>query len=136
MEITNPQRPARRTLAPEDLYSLEDYARLRPDFRAQVMAHKEARKVPIGPKGVERRAWVRLAGFDRLCAIADEDLEGEDETNPSSVHFMRFELTPEMRRAVKAGAAIAAGIDHERYHHSVEPVAPPVRDSLAQDLIA
>jgi hypothetical protein len=191
-------------LAPEHLYSLQDYARLRPDFRARVMAHKEARKVPIGPnatlyfedrltmqyqvqemlrieriadpagiadelavynalvpdgtnwkatfmmeypdaeerrkalaelKGVERRVWVRVAGFDPVYAIADEDLEREDETKTSSVHFMRFELTPEMRRAVKAGAAIAAGIDHERYRHSVEAVAPAVRDSLALDLM-
>jgi hypothetical protein len=203
MEITNPERQAGK-LAPEDLFSLEDYAALRPDFRARVMAHKEARKLPIGPnatlyfedrltmqyqvqemlrieriadaegiaqelavynalvpdgtnwkatfmveypeveerrkalaqlKGVERRVWVRVAGFDPVYAIADEDLEREDETKTSSVHFMRFELTPEMRRAVKAGAAIAAGIDHEHYRHSVEAVAPAVRDSLARDLI-
>jgi len=203
MEVTNLERHAGK-LAPEDLYSLEDYAALRPDLRARVMKHKEARKVAIGPnatlyfedrltmqyqiqemlriehiadaegiaqelavynplvpdgtnwkasfmieypdaeerrkalaelKGVERRVWVRVAGFTPVYAIADEDLEREDETKTSSVHFMRFELTPEMRRAVKAGAAIGAGIDHPHYRHTVEAVAPAVRDSLAQDLI-
>lgn len=96
----------------------------------------ERRKALAQLKGVERRVWVRVAGFDPVYAIADEDLEREDETKTSSVHFMRFELTPEMRRAVKSGAAIAAGIDHEHYRYAVEAVAPPVRDSLAQDLIA
>jgi hypothetical protein len=96
---------------------------------------EERRKALAELKGVERRVWVRVAGFDPVYAIADEDLEREDETKTSSVHFMRFELTPEMCRAVKAGAAIAASIDHERYRHSVEAVAPAVRDSLALDLM-
>ena len=189
-------------LAAQDLYSLQDYARLRHGFRAQVMEHKETRKVPIGPnatlyfedrltmqyqvqemlrieriddpagiadelavynalvpdgsnwkatfmieyldvderrkalaglKGIERRVWMRVAGSEPVYAIADEDLEREDETKTSAVHFMRFELTPEMRRAVKAGAAVSAGIDHARYRHAVK-LAPAVRDSLAQDL--
>jgi hypothetical protein len=36
-------------LSHEDLYSLEEYARIRPEFRAKVMAHKKHRRVPIGP---------------------------------------------------------------------------------------
>ncbi|MGA7979634.1 MAG: DUF3501 family protein, partial [Chromatiaceae bacterium] len=42
--------------------------------------------------GIEDRVWVRVAGFDKVGAIADEDLEREDETKTSSVHFLRFEL--------------------------------------------
>lgn len=33
----------------EDLYSLEQYAEIRQNFRAEVMAHKKNRQVPIGP---------------------------------------------------------------------------------------
>ncbi len=35
-------------LKPEDLYSLEEYSRIRNDFRAKVMAHKQNRKVHVG----------------------------------------------------------------------------------------
>jgi hypothetical protein len=85
-------------------------------------------------KGIEDRIWVRVAGFEPVRPIADEDLEREDETKTSSVHFLRFELTPEMAQAVKQGAAIAMGIDHPAYTHQVDPVPVAVRDSLAQDL--
>lgn len=36
-------------LTREDLYSLERYAEIRPEFRARVMAHKKNRNVAIGP---------------------------------------------------------------------------------------
>jgi hypothetical protein len=75
-----------------------------------------------------------VADFARITPIADEDLEREDEHKTSSVHFMRFELTPEMVSAVKDGAAISMGIDHPAYTYSVEPVSQNVRDSLAGDL--
>ena len=63
-------------------------------------------------KGVEKRVWVQAAGCGRVYAIADEDLEREDEVKTSSVHFLRFELTPEMIRSLKHGAALVMGIDH------------------------
>ena len=187
----------------EDLFSLEKYAEVRPQFRAQVMAHKQNRQVSIGPnatlyfedrmtmqyqvqemlrierifesggineeleaynplipdgsnwkatfmvefpdveerrvalrrlKGIENRVWVRVAGFEPVRPIADEDLEREDEEKTSSVHFLRFELTPDMVRAVKQGAAISMGIDHPAYNHQVDPIPAATRDSLAQDL--
>lgn len=187
----------------EDLFSLEKYAEVRPQFRAQVMAHKQNRQVSIGPnatlyfedrmtmqyqvqemlrierifetqgindelaaynplipdgsnwkatfmvefpdveerrvalkrlKGVENRVWARVAGFEPVRPIADEDLEREDEEKTSSVHFLRFELAPDMVRAVKQGAAISMGIDHPAYTHQVDPVPAATRDSLAQDL--
>ncbi|MDH5512273.1 MAG: DUF3501 family protein [Gammaproteobacteria bacterium] len=85
-------------------------------------------------KGVETRVWVRIAGFEPVRPIADEDLEREDEDKTSSVHFLRFELTPGMIQAVKQGAAVAMGIDHPAYTHQVDPVAAKTRDSLADDL--
>ena len=88
-----------------------------------------------GLKGIEDRCWVRVAGFDRVYAIADEDLERENDEKTSSVHFMRFELSPEMRAQVQDGAAIAVGIDHDNYKHEVNPLPQPIRDSLAKDLV-
>lgn len=84
--------------------------------------------------GVEDKVWLQVAGFDRVWAIADEDLERETEEKTSSVHFLRFELVPEMVAAVKNGAAINAGIDHDHLCQSIEPVPQNVRDSLAGDL--
>jgi Protein of unknown function (DUF3501) len=84
-------------------------------------------------KGVEDRCWVQVAG-ERVWAIADEDLERENEEKTSSVHFLRFELSPQMCAQVKAGAAIAAGIDHDNYRHEVASLPANIRDSLAKDL--
>jgi hypothetical protein len=85
-------------------------------------------------KGIETRVWARVAGYEPVRPYADEDLEREDEDKTSSVHFLRFELTPEMVKAVKQGAAIAMGIDHPAYTHQLDPLPQAVRDSLAQDL--
>lgn len=85
-------------------------------------------------KGIERRCWVRVAGFDPVFAIADEDLERENPEKTSSVHFLRFELAPPMIAALAQGAALSAGIDHERYHHAIEPVPEPTRAALMADL--
>ena len=68
-----------------------------------------------------------------MYPIANEDLDRETEDKTSAVHFMRFELTPPMIAAAKAGAAIRAGIDHDLYRESVT-VPQAVRDSLAADL--
>lgn len=189
-------------LTGDDLFSLEKYAQVRGEFRAQVMAHKKDRQVHIGAhatlyfedrltmhyqiqemlraerifesegiqeeldaynplipdgsnwkatfmieyedvderrealarlKGIEDLTWVRVAGFDKVFAIADEDMEREDETKTSSVHFVRFELTPAMAAAVKSGAAVSMGTDHPDYGYQVQ-VPPATRDSLAADL--
>src|SRR5687768_3269690 len=85
-------------------------------------------------KGVEDRCWVQVAGCERVWAIADEALERENDDKTSSVHFLRFELSPQMCEQVKAGAAIAAGIDHENYRCEVAQLPANVRDSLAKDL--
>jgi hypothetical protein len=191
-----------RKLQPEDLHPLEQYARIRSDFRARVIAHKKNRQVAIGAnvtvhfedrltmqyqvqemlrierifepegiaeelgtynalipdgsnwkatfmieypdaeerrvalqrlKGVERHVWVRVSGFDRVYAIADEDIERENDEKTSSVHFLRFELTPEMIGRVKHGADVQIGIDHEAYDFTVA-VPADVRASLADDL--
>jgi len=83
--------------------------------------------------GIEDRVWVQVAGWKKVFAIADEDLERADETKTSSVHFLRFELMPEMTAALKAGAGLAAGIDHPHYRQAVT-IIDAVRTSLVQDL--
>ncbi len=202
-QLNGPTAPGHRKLRPEDLYSLEQYARQRAQFRPQVISHKKQRTLQVGPnatfsfedrltvhyqvqemlrierifeqagiadelgaynplipdgsnwkatflleypdpverkaalaglKGVEDRCWVQVAGHERVYAIADEDLDRENDEKTSSVHFLRFELTPGMVAAVKAGAALAVGVDHENYRHAVDPVTEAVRTSLLADL--
>jgi len=84
--------------------------------------------------GIDRKTWVQVEGFDKVFAISNEDLDRETEDKTSAVHFMRFELTPDMIAAVKQGAAIAMGIDHENYSHEVSPVPENYREALVNDL--
>jgi len=189
-------------LSAGDLMSLEQYARERPDFRARVLQHKQARQLAVGPnttwsfedrltiqyqvqemlrverifepqgiadeldaynplipdgrnwkvtlllefepaarpqalarlKGIEDRCWVQIAGHERVFAIADEDLERENADKTSAVHFLRFELAAPMIASLHAGAALACGIDHEHYRHSVPAVPVAVRRALCADL--
>jgi len=84
--------------------------------------------------GIDRKTWVQVEGFDKVFAISNEDLERETEEKTSAVHFMRFELAPDMIAAAKEGAAISVGIDHENYLHSVLPVPDNYRQALVDDL--
>ena len=103
-------------------------------FMVEFPEVEERREALRRLKGVENRVWVRVAGFEPVRPHVDEDLEREDEEKTSAVHFMRFELTPEMVKAVKQGVAIAMGIDHTAYTHQTDPILPATRDSLARDL--
>jgi hypothetical protein len=85
-------------------------------------------------KGIEDRVWVQVEGCARIYAIADEDLERENEEKTSAVHFLRFELSQEMKRALKHGVALSMGVDHPNYQAELCAVAPGARASLAQDL--
>ncbi len=190
-------------LTRDELFSLEQYAEARSEFRSRVMAHKKNRNVQIGEHatlyfedkltmqyqiqemlriervfeadgineelnvynplipdgdnwkatfmieytdverrkealakmiGVEKRVWAKVDGFDHVWAIADEDLERDTEEKTSSVHFLRFQLTPEIVLAVKNGANIGMGIEHEAYCHQVDPIPSNIKDSLLADL--
>lgn len=189
-------------LTRSDLYSLEKYAEIRPQFRARVIAHKKNRRLALGEHaalyfedaltmqyqiqemlrlermfepgpiqdeldvynplipdgsnwkatfmveypdaderrealarlvGIEDTVWLQVAGHDKVYPIANEDLDRSSPDKTASVHFMRFELTPAMCSAVKAGAAIEAGIDHPGCRLALT-VPAPIRDSLAADL--
>lgn len=94
-------------------------------------AERQVRLVEL--KGIEGRVWMGVAGFDKVYAISDEDLERENESKTSAVHFQRFELSRDMAAAAKGGAPIRAGVDHPAYRESLT-LPEPVRASLAGDL--
>jgi hypothetical protein len=189
-------------LSRDDLYSLEQYAEMRPGFREKVLAHKKNRRLDLGTNaalyfedrltmqyqvqemlrierifeadgineeleaynplipdgsnwkatfmvefpdveerkamlaqlvGIEDRVYVQVADFDRVYPIADEDLERDTEEKTSAVHFLRFELSAEQVAALKGGASLIAGIDHENYRVEISPVPDNIRESLIND---
>ena len=187
----------------EDLWSLEEYADKRADFKKQVLAIKKNRKVALGENatlyfeneqtiryqiqemlriekvfeadgindelgaynplipdgsnwkatfmieygdpeerakvlatlgGVEDKVWVRVEGFDKSFAIANEDMERSTDEKTSAVHFMRFELTADMTQAVKDNKSISMGIDYDGFDQLIDPISEESRVSLLQDL--
>ncbi len=84
--------------------------------------------------GIEDRVWLRVDAHAPVFAIADEDLPRDTAEKTSSVHFLRFDLDPKMRAALKGGAGLAAGIDHDAYRHILDPIPSTVRDALIADL--
>ena len=84
--------------------------------------------------GVEDRVFVEVEGHARVYAIADEDLDRENDEKTSSVHFLRFELTPEMKAALKYGVGLGLGVDHPNYQASIPAVGDPTRQALVADL--
>ncbi len=82
---------------------------------------------------VENRTYIQIQGFDRVYAIADEDLERANSEKTSSVHFSRFEFTTDMVAAIKNGAAIAMGSDHPNYNYRVDEIDPETQGSLIED---
>jgi len=85
-------------------------------------------------KGIEDRCWVQVSGQERVFAIADEDLERENDEKTSSVHFLRFELTLPMITSLRGGATLAVGVDHDHYPHAIEAVSAATRQALIADL--
>ncbi|MEZ5582864.1 MAG: DUF3501 family protein [Candidatus Competibacteraceae bacterium] len=94
---------------------------------------EERRRALAELKGLEDRIWLQVKGFDPVWPIADEDLERENEEKTSSVHFLRFEFTPEMIAAAKQGAGLGAGVDHSHYQATVDALPDPVRQALVAD---
>ncbi len=93
----------------------------------------ERREALARLKGVERTVWVQVEGCPRVYAIADEDLERENEEKTSAVHFLRFELDAASREALRGGAAVSVGVDHPQYSATTR-LEPAVRASLVEDL--
>jgi len=85
--------------------------------------------------GIEDHVWIRIEGCKPVYAIADEDLDRENDEKTSSVHFLRFELAEDMKLRLRAGAALAIGIDHPNYTHAIAEVEDAARSSLLCDLV-
>ena len=120
---------------------LDAYNPLIPDgrnFKATMMIQypdvEERKRALARLKGIEDRVWVQVEGCPKVYATADEDLERETEEKTSSVHFLRFELTDEMAKALKYGVGLAVGVDHPEYRFEIGAVPANVRNSLAGDL--
>lgn len=121
---------------------IDAYNPLIPDgsnWKATMMIEYEdldERKVMLGKLiGVEEKVWVQVGDFEKVYPIADEDLQRETEVKTSAVHFLRFELSNEMIRALKGGAVLIMGVNHSAYQ-VVTPVKPEIQSSLLQDLAA
>ena len=119
---------------------IEAYAPLMPDgsnWKATMLIEypdvNERKRELARLIGVEDRMFVEVEGQTRVYAIADEDLDRENDEKTSAVHFVRFELTPPMCAAVKAGASVKLGCDHTNYPAHVA-IAPEALASLAGDL--
>ncbi len=84
--------------------------------------------------GIEDKVWVQVGELDKVYAIADEDMDRENDVKTSAVHFMRFELTETMIVELQAGASLQMGIDHANYPLPAVMVTPQVKESLAADL--
>lgn len=85
-------------------------------------------------RGIERSIWIQVAGCARLFAIADEDMERDNAEKTSAVHFLRFELGLDMVRALRAGSALAAGVDHPEYRIVTRHLPDALRQALIEDL--
>jgi hypothetical protein len=84
--------------------------------------------------GIEDKVWVRIGPGEKCYAIADEDLDRENDEKTSSVHFLRFELDERAKGALRAGDPLAVGVDHPAYAAACDPVSPESRASLLGDL--
>ena len=69
--------------------------------------------------GIENLVWLQVEGFDKVYAIANEDLERSTDEKTSAVHFMRFELTENMKHALAEGASLKFGVEHDLYPHQI-----------------
>ncbi len=192
-------------LSRADLWSLEEYAEERPQFRARVLEHKKHRQVALGEHarlyfedeltikyqvqemlriekvfeaegireeleaynplipdgsnwkatfmieyedpteraerlaemiGIEDKVWLQVGDCAPVYAIADEDLDRSNDVKTSSVHFLRFELGPDVIEAARRGEPISAGIDHQAYPIAAFTLDEAVRESLVGDLAA
>lgn len=119
---------------------LDAYNPLVPDgrnFKATMMLEypdPEARRLWLERLiGIEDKVWIQVEGCERVLAIADEDLDRENEQKTSSVHFLRFELSDDMVAALRYGMALSVGVDHAQCHAAME-LPGETRDALIKDL--
>ena len=125
----------------EIVHELETYLPLVPDganWKATMMieypdpAERAERLAQM--VGIEDKVWIKADDFTPVYAIADEDLDRENTEKTSSVHFLRFELTPDMIQALKQNGKLAMGVDHPAYRATIDSINEESRTSLINDL--
>ena len=84
--------------------------------------------------GIEDRVFMQVEGEPPVYAIADEDLERDNDQKTSAVHFVRFEFTPAIKARLRDGAALQIGCDHPNYPVPTQTIEPRVRAALVKDL--
>ncbi|WP_213765368.1 DUF3501 family protein [Caballeronia sp. dw_19] len=84
--------------------------------------------------GIEDHVFIQVVGEPPVYAIADEDLERENEEKTSAVHFVRFEFTPAMKAQLRDGAALRIGCDHPNYMVPTQMIESRARASVLKDL--
>lgn len=84
--------------------------------------------------GIEDRLFIQVEGQPRVYAIADEDLDRETDEKTSAVHFVRFELTADMKKALNSGAQMMVGCDHKNYPVHLEELPQEQLAALLLDL--
>jgi len=112
---------------------IPDGSNLKATFLMEYEDIEERKRALAALIGVEDQVWMQVAGFDPVWAIADEDMERENAEKTSSVHFLRFEFTPEMVAAIKEGGALSVGIGHPHYNARLDPLPERIRAALAAD---
>ncbi|TAG04475.1 MAG: DUF3501 family protein [Betaproteobacteria bacterium] len=122
-------------------HELDAYLPLIPDggnFKATMLleyADEVERKRQLSTLiGIEDRVWIQVEGSSKLYSISDDDGDRDNDYKASSVHFLRFELTKEMKAALKYGVGLAVGVDHPRYKAAINPIPQTVRNALVADL--
>lgn len=84
-------------------------------------------------KGIEKKIWIKVGSHNKVFAIADEDLEREDETKTSAVHYLRYEFSASMINDWKNDSSVVMGIDHENYQSSETIISSDISSSLSGD---
>jgi Protein of unknown function (DUF3501) len=113
---------------------IPDGNNLKATFMLEYTDVEERREALALLRGIEDCVWLRVGDGKPIRAVADEDLDRATEEKTSAVHFLRFALDAQACRAVKAGAPLAIGIDHEHYRHAVDPLPESLRAALALDI--
>ena len=118
-----------------DVYNelIPDGTNLKATFMLEYVDTERRRRELARLTGIENTLWAQAGESPRVYAVANEDLERSTDEKTSSVHFVRFEFSKDQIRALKDGADLRFGIEHENYPHSSEPLPESVRQSLISD---
>ena len=140
------EKASMKKLTRADLYSLEKYAELRPQFRAQVIAHKKNRKVTIGPNATlffEDRLTMQyqvqeMLRIERIFETAgiNEELESynpliPDGSNWKATFMVEFPDENERREALKR----LKGIENKIWVkvQGQQPIRPIADEDIARE---